>query len=306
MRLRSYLAIARPDHWIKNIFVLPGVVFAGLLARPPWTEALPRVGTALLVACLVASANYVINEWLDAAFDRHHPVKKHRPSLTGGLRAPYVYLEYVMLLVVGLGLAWVLGVPFFLTALWLAVMGVLYNVRPFRTKDRAYVDVLSESVNNPIRLLMGWFALTSASSPPSSLLLGYWMGGAFLMATKRYAEFREIGAAVAALYRRSFRYYTLDRLLISIMFYGCSASFFTGVFLVKYRIEYIILLPFLAFLFAWYLQISFKPNSAAQAPERLFREKRFATFVLFIAALFLVLTIVDIPNLSVLVHGQDP
>jgi decaprenyl-phosphate phosphoribosyltransferase len=148
MPLRSYLAIARPDHWIKNIFVLPGVIFAGLLARPTWTETLPRVGLAIVVACLVASANYVINEWLDAEFDRHHPVKKHRPSITGGLKASYVYLEYVGLLIAGLGLASLLGHLFFLTALWLAVMGVLYNVRPFRSKDRTYLDVLSESVNN--------------------------------------------------------------------------------------------------------------------------------------------------------------
>ena len=32
-----------------------------------------------------------------------------------------------------------------------AGMGVAYNVPPVRTKDRAYLDVLSESVNNPLR-----------------------------------------------------------------------------------------------------------------------------------------------------------
>ncbi len=40
-------------------------------------------------------------------------------------------------------------------------MGVLYNVKPFRTKDIAYLDVLSESINNAIRLLLGWFFVTA-------------------------------------------------------------------------------------------------------------------------------------------------
>ncbi len=26
--MKNYIRIARPDHWIKNIFVIPGIVFA--------------------------------------------------------------------------------------------------------------------------------------------------------------------------------------------------------------------------------------------------------------------------------------
>ena len=38
-------------------------------------------------------------------------------------------------------------------ALW--VMGIAYNVPPVRTKEIPYLDVLSKSVNNPLRLLLG-------------------------------------------------------------------------------------------------------------------------------------------------------
>ena len=31
-QLADYLAIARPDHWIKHVMIVPGVVFAWLLA----------------------------------------------------------------------------------------------------------------------------------------------------------------------------------------------------------------------------------------------------------------------------------
>ena len=77
----------------------------------------------------------------------------------------------------------------------------------------------------------------------------------------------------AGLYRRSFQSYREDTLLISSFFYAMCAGFFLGVFLVKYRIELLLGLPFVALLFAWYLKIGMKPDSAAQHPERLYREK---------------------------------
>ena len=172
-------------------------------------------------------------------------------------------------------------------------------MRPFRSKDRVYVDVLSESVNNPIRLLMGWFIVTHEPLPPSSLLVGYWMGGAFLMGVKRYAEFRYLAVAgTAGLYRRSFQSYREDTLLISSFFYAMCAGFFLGVFLVKYRIELLLGLPFVALLFAWYLKIGMKPDSAAQHPERLYREKEFIAYVGVVVMVLTALVYIDIPALK--------
>ena len=37
----------------------------------------------ILSICLLASSNYVINEWLDAEFDKFHPEKKtDHPQIT--------------------------------------------------------------------------------------------------------------------------------------------------------------------------------------------------------------------------------
>ena len=74
----------------------------------------------------------------------------------------------------------------------LLVMGLVYNVEPVRSKDKAYIDVLSESINNPLRLLLGWSAIIDSALPPISVLVSYWMGGAYLMAIKRYAEFLDL------------------------------------------------------------------------------------------------------------------
>ena len=278
----AYVKIARPDHWVKNAFILPGLVLALILIQMPdsWGLFALKLVAGFFATCFIASANYVINEWLDAEFDKYHPTKKNRPVVSQNMKFSLVMAEYAICIVVGVGLSLVVNIPFLLTELWLLVMGVLYNVKPIRTKDIVYLDVLSESINNMIRLLLGWFIVCDDLYPPSSILLGYWLGGAFLMAVKRYAEYRMIGdPKLAGSYRKSFAKYTEETLLCSSFFYALCATFLIGIFLLKYRIEYIVAIPVLFFLFCYYLYIAHKPDSAAQKPEKLFREKKLMILV---------------------------
>jgi 4-hydroxybenzoate polyprenyltransferase len=296
--------MARPDHWFKNILIIPGVIIAALFTgHPPLLRLLGLSLVGVISACLISSANYLINEWVDKQFDRHHPLKKARPAVAEGVRATGVYAAYAGCAVTGLLLGLMVSVPFFYMALLLLIMGFFYNIRPFRTKDRVYLDVLSESVNSPIRLAMGWYIVTTALLPPASFIIAYWMGGAFLMTIKRFAEYRFINDPErAGLYRRSFRHYTEERLLIAAFFYSLCAALFLGVFLMKHRIELLVSFPFLAALFGWYLHIGMKADSAAQAPERLYREKKFMGYVAFVALLMGALLFFEVPWLHVLIE----
>jgi len=302
--IRDYIAIARPDHWTKNFFMLPGLFLAMLHKDSP---ALSKLFWPLVIGfaatCLISSANYTINEWLDRHFDRFHPKKRSRPSVSGRIRAVGVYTEYVLLCIGGLALAASINQRVFEASAFLLLMGVLYNVKPFRTKDRAYLDVVSESINNPIRLCMGWLIALPHEFPPSSLLLGYWFGGAFLMAVKRFAEYRTIGdATVAGQYRRSFKFYTEENILASSVFHAMAASLFLGVFLVKHRIELIVSFPFIALLFAWYIRMGYDEDSATQHPEKLLGERKFILYVALTTVLMGILFVVDIPILQKLVQ----
>jgi 4-hydroxybenzoate polyprenyltransferase len=254
---------------------------------------------------LIASANYTINEWLDAEFDRHHPIKKYRPSAAGQITARMAYAQWAVLAVMGLSIAVAISTSFLLFSAILLAMGIVYNVKPFRTKDRQYLDVLSESVNNALRFLLGWSAIIDDVLPPSSILLAYWMGGAYLMAIKRYAEYRFINnPELAGQYRRSFKYYTEETLLASAFFYALCSAFFLGVFLIKYRIEFLLSIPFLALLFTWYLVIGMRVQSPAQSPEKLYREKAFVLYVAALAGLIVVLFFIHLPWLNVLVEDR--
>ena len=56
--------------------------------------------------------------------------------------------------------------------------------------------------------MLGWFIVHISIVVPISIFLGYWMAGAFLMAIKRYAEYRMINnKSKASLYRKSFKHY---------------------------------------------------------------------------------------------------
>ena len=297
--MKDYIKIARIDHWIKNAFIIPGIAVAILLLDEGSRSINPiNILLGFLATCFIASANYVINEWLDAEFDKFHPTKKNRPVVGGNVKFKYVICEYLIFSVLGIACSLAITPLFLWTEVWLLVMGLLYNVKPFRTKDIIFLDVLSESINNMIRLLLGWFIITDSVLPPVSILIGYWMAGAFLMGTKRLAEYRMIGDPdIAGKYRKSFKYYTEKLLFGSSFFYALCSTFCIGIFLLKYRIEYVIAMPFMFLLFTYYMMMAFNDDSAVQKPEKLYREKTLLALLFLLIGILAALTLVDIPAL---------
>jgi 4-hydroxybenzoate polyprenyltransferase len=293
--LRDYLALARFDHCTKHIFIVPGIVLAYLLRGGPAHFPVAQAILGLIAAVCIASANYVINEYLDREFDKHHPTKSRRRAVERTLRGGFVKLEWAAFTAVGLTCAWLASETLFVTACIFGLQGIFYNVSPLRTKDKPYWDVISESVNNPLRLTIGWAMIDPTTLPPSSVILAYWFGGAFLMAAKRYSEYREIvashGAELLIRYRASFAGYSEVSLNIS--------CFVLAIFLIKYRVEYLVVVPVIIALFGYYLALSTQPASSAQNPEKLFREPKLIALVVVLAVLFVVATYVDMPVLTV-------
>jgi 4-hydroxybenzoate polyprenyltransferase len=300
---REYLQMARLDHMTKHVFILPGLVLAIVFRGVPDQSIWWQVPLGLASAVLIASANYIINEWLDREFDAFHPDKSARPAVNTVMSAAVVYGFYALVSGAGLLMAHAVGPMFLYVSVLFWLSGIVYNVYPFRTKDMAYLDVLSESINNPLRMMLGWAMVDQSSIAPSSLLLAYWMGGAFLMATKRLSEFREIaagpGVQVLHRYRNSFRQYTAESLTISCFVYALFSIFLMGVFLIKYRIEYVLAVPLVVMMFAHYLALAMRTGSVAQKPEKLFRERRLMGISSLTVAALALFTFVDVP----LLHG---
>lgn len=293
----EYLKIARPDHWLKNVFILFGHVVAVVLMPQVW-YGVPTLWTAafsLVPACLIASANYILNEILDAPFDRLHPTKKFRGVAAGLVKVPILWAFKAALIVAGFSLS----LAFFNTGYTLALAmllasGVVYNIPPVRMKDRAWWDVIAESFNNPIRLWLGWFALVPWPGPwpPVTIVLAWWCFGALLMTGKRYAEFRFIGdREKSGLYRKSLGYYTESSLIIAMITYANLFCFSTGVAMAAHEElrNLLLVFPVIVLAIIAYFRHAMSEIGARLEPEQLLRNPWIIVWTVATAAVTLAL-----------------
>ena len=298
-RVHDHVRIARLDHSIKQVFLLPGIVLGLNVTKTHFSlVVLEHVLLGFLSTTLIASSNYVLNELLDAPFDKAHPTKHTRPVPCGRINIVAAYAQWLLLMLAGLLVAGLLSKGFLLSAAGLWVMGCIYNIPPVRSKDIPYLDVLSESVNNPLRFCLGWYSVRADILPPLSMLLGYWMLGAYFMGLKRFSEYRQLrDSGLAHAYRKSMYYYREESLLNSVTFYAAAAMLFFGAFCVRYHVELILSFPFIAWLMAAYFSLSFRHESAVQNPEKLYREKRLMFPVILCTLLLLLLLNIELPSL---------
>lgn len=157
--IKIYLRVARLDHWFKNISVLVGIIVAIAYSKVSIeTPLLLKSCLAIFLVCLMSSANYVINEIVDAQFDKKHPNKKFRSVPSGNVSIRKLIFCDIYLIIFTLTVSYlVFNEKFSLFMfLFLIIGGIFYNIPPIRTKDVPYIDIIAESVNNPLRLMLGW------------------------------------------------------------------------------------------------------------------------------------------------------
>ena len=178
--LRGQLAALRPRQWVKNFFVLAGVVFAGKVAEP---HALLQALLAFAAFCAASSAAYLVNDVRDAASDRLHPLKRNRPIASGAVAPSLALATSATLAAVSLGVASVLG--------W----RVLVAVAGFLSLQAAYTLSLKKIVLLDVMAIAALFVIRAAAGAeavhvPISpwLLLCAGLLALFLGFAKRRAE----------------------------------------------------------------------------------------------------------------------
>ncbi len=149
-RLVDYVTLARPRHWIKNVFVLMPLPHAlaggGVFEAGPYAAGV--VGFSL--AC---SAVYAFNDCLDAAHDRRHPRKRERPVAAGRITPAAGVIFGIGLLAAGLLLVTASGHP---AALWLTLAYVAINLfYSFRGRAVPLLDVFLLASGFVLRVLLG-------------------------------------------------------------------------------------------------------------------------------------------------------
>ncbi len=143
----------RPHQWVKNVFVLAPLVFAGELGE---LEATVRALLAFAAFCLTSSTVYIVNDIQDREEDRRHPLKQHRPFASGSV-SPAAGLAVAGLLLLGaLLLASRLGAGVTIILVVYLANNLLYSTG---LKRLVILDVLLISVGFVLRVLGGGFAV---------------------------------------------------------------------------------------------------------------------------------------------------
>lgn len=195
--MKNYILLLRPRQWIKNLFVLVGILFAG-----KFFDASLLIDALILTASftLAAGSVYVINDIVDVDADRMHPKKKERPIASGAISVSNAYLLLFATIILSMVLALSVSIAPTFIILSYIIMNVFYT---FYLKYIPILDVFVISTGFIMRVLVGTFGI--GIMPSNWLILCTFMLTLFLGFSKRRAELILTGDSNAA--RNVLKYY---------------------------------------------------------------------------------------------------
>ena len=150
--LLAILVSLRPRQWVKNLFVLAGLIFSQQLFTPLLWPAL----AAFALFCALSGAIYLFNDVADRERDRLHPTKRERPVASGELPVSVALTVGVLLTLGSLAAGFMLSPWFGVTAVAYALLLVLYSLW---LKHLVIVDVLVVAVGFVLRAVAGALAI---------------------------------------------------------------------------------------------------------------------------------------------------
>lgn len=154
--MKKYLRLIRPQHWIKNVFVLVPMFFGGVLFDFTAIES----GLLVFMAfSFIASSIYCYNDIVDADADRHHPVKCRRPIASGEVSVSRGYLLMAVMAVLSAIMVMLLPSPVRMgTAVVVAIYYVLNLAYCSKLKQYAVLDVCIVAFGFVLRIVAGGVA----------------------------------------------------------------------------------------------------------------------------------------------------
>lgn len=151
------IRLMRPGDWVKNVFVLPAIVFWAAGSRiEPIGPKVVATACAFVAFCLISSGFYAINDVLDAPGDRRHPVKRQRPVASGAVPATVAVVFGAALIATALGVAATVNRLLVANLLAYAVVQLLYNAG---IKRVMLVDVVAVASGFALRATAGAVAI---------------------------------------------------------------------------------------------------------------------------------------------------
>lgn len=176
----ALLQTARPKQWLKNVLVLAAPAAAGTLLSPAVAIAALWAAGAFVLA---SAGTYFINDAQDAAADRAHPIKAHRPVASGAVSVRTAYILGASLataaLLVSVPVGWPLTV---VLATYLATTTAYSRW----LKHQPVIDIMIVAAGFVLRTVAG--AVATGTMLSNYFLLVALFGALFVVTAKRSAE----------------------------------------------------------------------------------------------------------------------
>lgn len=151
VHVRHFIHLARPHQYIKNIFVLMPLFFAGEFDQPHLV--IPTL-LAFSAFCFLASGVYVLNDLFDIQEDRIHPEKKNRPLASGQVSRNQAVVLSAFLSLSGLSVLALVSLDALMVSALYLVINIGYSVR---LKEIPLLDVIIIATGFALRLFVGSF-----------------------------------------------------------------------------------------------------------------------------------------------------
>lgn len=133
----------------KNLFVFAALVFAGRLFE---LRLLALTIAAFVLFTLAAGSIYLLNDILDVEQDRRHPTKCRRPIASDALPVSVAWVEFAVLAIGSLSLAFALRPGFGFVLLGYVILQIAYCLK---LKHIVLIDVFTIAIGFVLRAVAG-------------------------------------------------------------------------------------------------------------------------------------------------------
>ena len=259
-KIRQFIKIMRPNHWIKNGFVFAPLIFSGGFVE---LTLVYKSFIAALLFCVASSAAYIFNDIHDLEHDRQHPTKSARPLTSGNLSISSAWLLLVIICTV-------LFLSVFFTSNIIYVLFLYLGLNVAYTlalKNQPVLDIFIIAIFFVLRVVAGAVSLDIVVSP--------WMAittislALYLATIKRQKEFKSTASSQT---RRVLKKYTLSLLGSYANTAMTGSLIFYSLFVMSARTQLALTIPFVLFGIFRYQYIVEKLDMGESPPDTLLKD----------------------------------
>ncbi|KXO84272.1 phosphoribose diphosphate--decaprenyl-phosphate phosphoribosyltransferase [Acinetobacter venetianus] len=256
------IKLCRPKQWIKNLFVLAPLLFAGLFTD---FNSIISAFTAMLLFCIASSATYILNDLKDIEKDRLHPQKSKTRPLASGAVIP----KQAKILMFAFYIFLTISSFFFPLILAVIVSYLLLNfLYSHYLKHQPVLDIFTIAIGFVLRVYAGAVAINVPVS--SWMFITTLCLALYLASIKRRQELTAHGVTS----RKSLESYSLYLLNRYAEMSAIGALLFYSIFVMSERPKLVITIPLVIFGMFRYWYITDIHNEGESPTDAILSDKQ--------------------------------